>query len=111
MIRLLDRMAKESGDEEVRLTEELRTLTVAARSKAQRKENLAAYASYSNQLGRLYLLSPDPSDALRPFGCAYMTACVAGMPLIDARITASEGLSGSTHTPAITSLRRSALPR
>lgn len=56
------------------------------------RNDLAAYCKYTTVLGRVLTESDDPSDALRPMGCAYLTAGMAGAKLRDEYVEVAGGL-------------------
>jgi hypothetical protein len=84
--------AKTAGEAHSLLDQAHRTLVVE-RQDAERRQDLRSYARFSCMLGEYYLTTIDSSDALRPFGAAYMTACIAGEPLRLERGRACRGLA------------------
>lgn len=93
--RLLSRYDRALAPERDHLYAEIRNLLVEARDEAVEHNRYSEYCTYATALGQLFLEGPDPSDALRPFGCAYVTACSVGDRLNNQRVAAAEGLTAA----------------
>lgn len=90
--RLLNKLAQASPSERGRLHGQIRDLLNEARNEEAERGRYSLYCTYSTTLGQLFLEGTDLSDALRPFGCSYLTACIGGDRLKGDRIAAAEGL-------------------
>lgn len=91
--KLVARFDSASPAERVHLHEDIRELIAEGRSIAVKERNYYDYSTYSIWLGQLFVESRDPSDALRPFACAYITACLHGGRLLPLKHEAAEGLA------------------
>jgi hypothetical protein len=93
--RKLNRLDELSGDEAVALRAELCGIASRERDKAIKKGSRYSFCLYSTLLGDLYLQTDDQSDAIRPYGLAYLTACAMGERCDAERLQAVEGLATS----------------
>ncbi|WP_214404721.1 CHAT domain-containing protein [Pseudonocardia lacus] len=91
--RRLTRALAEAPDDRLRLDDKLYGLVVRARTEAARERELGMYSFFSRLLGDHHAATEDPSDALRPYGCAYLAACAGGEETLDRRRRAAEGLA------------------
>lgn len=91
--RLLRRFDRAHGEERRRLHGEIRDLLAEGREDAIRRTNYVSFCIYSTPLGQLFLETTDPSDALRPLACSYLTACMEGDRLDKERGEAAGALS------------------
>ncbi len=91
--RRLRRLARLSGDEAAVLRAELFAIASRERDKAIEKGSRFDFCLNSILLGDLCLQTDDPSDGIRPYACAYLTACALAERFDGERLQAVEGLA------------------